>query len=150
MSNAEQNLQRVEQAMGTMRRAMAGARERFSEGLQLTRTQLEILLMLESPQTTGDLAQRLFLTQSAVTQTIDTLVRRDLVERQPDADDRRVTRLALSAAGKELTSHISSLRRKYMQEMVARLSESEIEAMISINEKLTQLFDEAKTKPKEN
>jgi hypothetical protein len=34
--------------------------------------------------------------------------------------------------------------------MVARLSESEIEAMISINEKLTQLFDEAKTKPKEN
>jgi MarR family transcriptional regulator, organic hydroperoxide resistance regulator len=151
MNIAEQNLERVEQAMDAMRRAMAGARERFSEGLQLTRTQLEILLMLvESPQTTSDLAPRLFLTQSAVTQTIDTLVRRGLVERYPDADDRRIVRLKLSASGEELTAHIRSLRRTYMQNLVTRLTATEIEALISINEKLTVLFDESKSKSKEN
>jgi len=151
MSNVEQNLQRVEKAMDAMRRAMAGARERMSEGLQLTRTQLEILLMLvENPQTTSSLADRLFLTQSAVTQTIDTLVRRDLIERHPDETDRRIVKLQLSAAGHELTNRLRALRRGHMQALVAKLSSAEVDVLVSVTEKLTEQFEDTKIVPKED
>ncbi len=145
MDTAEQKLARMEKAMDAMRRAMAGARERLGEGLQLTRTQLEILLILvENPQTTSELAKRLFLTQSAVTQTIDTLVRRDLVERHASEHDRRIIKLQLSPSGRELTGRICALRRKHMESLIAALTPEEAEVLITITQKLTALLEQTK------
>jgi len=142
MDTSNQNLQRVEEAMDAMRRAMVAARERLGEGLQLTRTQMEILLILvHEPQTTGELARRLFITQSAVTQTIDTLVRRDLIERHPDVRDRRITRLEIGASGRELTDNLSNLRHKHMASLLSQLTENEIEVLISVTEKMTAQFE---------
>lgn len=122
---------------------MVKARERLGDGLQLTRTQLEILFMLvENPQTTRDLARRLFLTQSAVTQTIDTLVRRNLIERHHDEQDRRIVRLHLSPSGRGLTERLGSMRRQHIEALLAKLTEGEVEVLISITEKLTQLINE--------
>jgi len=150
MNDAGQNLLKVEAAMDAMRLAMVGARERLGEGLQLTRTQLEILMMLDAkPQATGELARRLFLTQSAVTQTIDTLFRRDLIERRPDEHDRRITQLSLSPAGRKITSHLRSLRHGYMESLVSRLTEAEIEVLISVTKKLTAQLEKTKSLPKE-
>jgi DNA-binding MarR family transcriptional regulator len=150
MNKTEQNVARIEKAMDTMRRAMVGARERLGEGLQLTRTQLEILLILiENPQTTSDLAKRLFLTQSAITQTIDTLVRRDLVERHPSEHDRRIIELHLSPSGQELTSRVCGLRRQHMESLIATLTSEEIEVLITVTEKLTTLFEETKPQAKQ-
>ncbi|GEM_PF-2022429 len=150
MSNSSHNLANVEAALDAMRRAMVGARERLGEGLQLTRTQVEILTMLiEKPQTTGELARRLFLTQSAVTQTVDTLVRRSLIDRHPDDHDRRVIQLRLSPTGLNITNHLRSLRRKHMQALVDRLTQNEVEVLISVTEKLTAQLNETKTTPTE-
>ena len=144
ITNFEQNLERVEQSLDSLRRALAGARERFGEGLQLTRTQIEILIMLaEKPRTTGDMAGQLFLTQSAVTQTIDTLVRRGLVVRVPFAEDRRVVRLQLTSAGRKLTGDICALRRRHMERLLNQLSGPEVEALLSIAQKMTGLFNES-------
>jgi DNA-binding MarR family transcriptional regulator len=149
MINSDHNLLKVEAAMNALRLAMVGARERMGEGLQITRTQLEILMLLSAePQTTGELAQRLFLTQSAVTQTLDTLVRRNLVERLADENDRRITRLQLSPSGRNITSHHRSLRHEFMQAFVSQLTEPEIENFISVTSKLTQQLKETKL-PKE-
>ena len=128
--------------MDSLRRALAGARERFGEGLQLTRTQIEILIMLsEKPRTTGELAGQLFLTQSAITQTIDTLVRRGLVVRVPFAEDRRVVRLQLTASGREVTGDVCALRRRHMERLLGQLTPIEVETMISITHKLTEMFN---------
>ena len=114
MKDSDDNLAKVEAAMAALKLAMTGAKERFSEGLQLTRTQLEILMMLSAePLTTGQLAKRLYLTQSAVTQTVDTLVRRDLIQRRTDPHDRRITRLSLSPPGQDITRHILTMRRDF-------------------------------------
>jgi DNA-binding MarR family transcriptional regulator len=143
MNTSETNLQAVEKAMDAMRRSMVRARERMGEGLQLTKTQLEILFMLaESPQTTRDLAKRLFVTQSAVTQTIDTLVRRDLIVRRHGEDDRRVVSLHLSQAGQKLTDHLCGMRNRHMKALVGSLSKEELKALISITEKVTKLVEE--------
>ena len=145
MDNLDHNLERVETAIDEMRRALAAARQRFSEGLQLTRTQIEIIFMLaDGPKSTSELAKVLVLTQSAVTQTVDTLVRQDLVERRPDGSDRRVTTLHLSEEGRRLTERLRGLRRRKMEALLQKLTPDEVEAMISITQKLTAVFNESK------
>ena len=143
MNNSDTNLQQVEAAMDAMRLAMSGAKERLGEGLQLTRTQVGIIKILAvAPQTTGELSRQLFLTGSAVTQTVDTLVRRGLVERRADEHDRRLVHLALTPDGLAVTSRLHDLRQTYLKGFVGRLSTAEIDAFISITAKLTaQLHD---------
>jgi DNA-binding MarR family transcriptional regulator len=123
---------------------MRSAREHLGDGLQLTRTQLEILMMLSQKpaQTTGELAGRLFLTQSAVTQTVDTLHRRGLLERRPDEHDRRVIRLELSPAGHEIADRVYAMKRENIRSLVSRLTDSETAVMITAIEKFTALLEE--------
>jgi DNA-binding MarR family transcriptional regulator len=143
MNTTATNLARAEASMDSMRRALANARDRLREGLQLSRTQSEILFMLmEGPTTTRDIAVRLFLTQGAVTQTIDTLVRRGLVGRHAVEHDRRVVRLELTAEGHDLTTHLREMKRRYMDTLLSSLSEQEIEALIVICERLTEMFNQ--------
>jgi DNA-binding MarR family transcriptional regulator len=134
---------RVEEAIDAMRRAMARARDRFTEGLGLTRTQVDILaLLIDRPHTTSKLAEQLYLTQGAVTQTLDSLVRRDLVMRRPSQTDRRVCLLEISPSGRKLTDNLMCMRRERMQEFLDALTDDEVEALISINKKLTYLLNE--------
>lgn len=145
MNQTVEKISQLEEAMDAMRRAMAGARERFIEGVQLTRTQLEIVMILtERSQTTRQLSTRLFITQSAVTQTIDTLVRRGLVERHPDAQDRRSVTLSLSEEGRGFTRRIRQLKRHHIKALLETLSASEVDVLIKVTKKLAELYDQAK------
>jgi DNA-binding MarR family transcriptional regulator len=136
-------LPRLEAAMDAMRRAVMNARDRLSSGLQVSRTQLEILLILahQPGQTVGELARRLFLTQSAVTQTLDTLVRRALVERRPDEHDRRIIRLEVSAAGHAIINQVQQLRRRHLEGLMAQLSPTETEVLIAATQKLAAYIE---------
>jgi DNA-binding MarR family transcriptional regulator len=145
----KQDFPQLEQAMDAMRKAVKDASERLGEGLQLSRTQLEILLMFgEEPKTTGEIAKRLSLTQGAITQTVDTLVRRSLVERYPDELDRRVVRLRLSSAGEKITGNLRDLRQAKLHSLYSRLTPAEAQALIAIAGKMTEVIDETALKTK--
>lgn len=58
-------------------------------GLGITDMKALSSLVQEGPMTAGQLAKRLSLTTGAVTSVIDRLQRQNLVERVPDANDRR-------------------------------------------------------------
>jgi len=58
-------------------------------GLGITDMKTISVLLQEGPMTAGQIAQRLSLTTGAVTNVIDRLQRRNIVERVPDAKDRR-------------------------------------------------------------
>lgn len=57
---------------------------------------------LREPLSMGELAERLFCDASNVTGIVDRLEEKGLVERQPDAGDRRVKRLVLTPEGRKL------------------------------------------------
>ena len=67
------------------------------------------------------------------------------MERRPDESDRRIVRLDLSGAGRELTARLAQLRLRYLQELVERLTVDELNALISATEKLTELFKDPTT-----
>jgi DNA-binding MarR family transcriptional regulator len=87
------------------------------------------------------------LTQSAVTQTVDTLVRRNLVERHPGDTDRRIIRLTLTQEGIKLTTHIEQLRENYLNSLMQVLSPEEVETLITITRKLTNLVEQTNVTP---
>lgn len=136
--------QRLEAAMALLKRAHLAAREDLSQGFQLSRTQFEILLMFgEQPiWTVGELASQLALTPSAITQTVETLVRRSLVDRRADEHDRRIIRLHLGEAGHELTAHLRSLRHTRMQAVADLLTEAEANAFIVAAEKFVMILEQ--------
>jgi len=144
------NYASIEEAISTLRRAMIGAKDRLGEGLQLTRTQLEILLMLsQEEQTTSDLARRLFLTRGAVTQTVNTLVRRHFIRREAAAHDRRIILLQLTTEGRQLTSRVQALRHQFIERLADQLTPNETETLLTIARKLTLIFEDQHT-PKTN
>ena len=58
-------------------------------------------------------------------------MRQDLVERQPDADDRRVVRNGLTTQGTEVVTQMSAAGREYTRNILTTMSDAE----------LTQLHD---------
>ena len=73
-----------------------------SAEFDLSPQQAKAFVELGQPLSMGELADRLFCDASNVTGIVDRLESRGLVERQADPDDRRVRRLVLTDAGREL------------------------------------------------
>jgi DNA-binding MarR family transcriptional regulator len=70
--------------------------------LGVTPSLLGALRFLEQPQTMGRMAELLRCDPSNVTGIVDALEDRDLAQRKPSADDRRVKVVELTTAGKRL------------------------------------------------
>ena len=73
-----------------------------SAEFDLSPQQAKAFRELRQPLSMGELADRLLCDASNVTGIVDRLEARGLVERQADPDDRRVKRLVLTDAGREL------------------------------------------------
>lgn len=146
MNQHNQNLTKLSEAMTAFRRSMMASKENWAGQLDLSHSQVHALMLLSDNhrQTTGDVAVSLCVTPSAATQTLDTLVRRGLVERQADETDRRVIRHVLSPVGKDITDSIHRKRQHYMNELVRRLTPEQLEAAIIAMNVITQLVDEYK------
>ncbi|MHA4818229.1 MarR family winged helix-turn-helix transcriptional regulator [Streptomyces aculeolatus] len=75
-----------------------------SRPLGLTPQQAQLLCFAQQLQPSfGELAILLHCDKTNITGLVDRLQRRDLVTRHPDPDDRRVTRVKLTAQGEALT-----------------------------------------------
>ncbi len=96
----------------------------------LTMTQYRLLRRLDrGPRRTCDLAAALDVTPTTVSATIDTLVRRGLVERLPRGDDRRTVPLAITVPGREALAAGRARQAAALRELGAGLSPHERRAL---------------------
>jgi DNA-binding MarR family transcriptional regulator len=94
-------------------------------GLSPARVQL-ITAVGEAPGIRmGILAQQLGVTNRAITGLVDALQAEGLLERQPDPDDRRAFRLALTAIGTEQLARINQLHDAVSADAFADLTTHE-------------------------
>ncbi len=95
---------------------------------ELTFSQLRALCVLEHVDqelALTELAPRLGLSPAATGRALDALADRGLVDRRPDAGDRRVKRLALTKSGHELARTVMSARREALLRFAQSLDDHE-------------------------
>lgn len=74
---------------------------------------------VDGPIRPGVLAERLRVTPRSVTEVVDALIHRDLVDRQVDPRDRRAMVLTLTPAGHELAEQVRACRTAHTERVFA-------------------------------
>lgn len=94
--------------------------------------------------TMKDCSERLMVSQSTVTQLADKLVKRGLIERHSDSQDRRVIRLRMSDYGIDLMEVVDAPRLKTIALVWERLSSTEQEQVLQAFQRVTTIAEQVR------
>jgi DNA-binding MarR family transcriptional regulator len=84
------------------------------------------ILDRHGPLTLGELAKREHVTKPSVTAIVDKLVRLGLIERTADHQDRRVTHVSLTAAGRRRVSVRRTRRTAWLAARMNELTDDDV------------------------
>lgn len=119
---------------------------RFSgQGLPLSAQDFGILfrLLKQGPMTQVEIAALMMRDKTTITRRIDGLVKKQLVERSPDSDDRRYFRIGLTATGDRALEAMIPLVRDFQQEVLGDIPDEEkaitIRTLKKISDRLISL-----------
>jgi DNA-binding MarR family transcriptional regulator len=109
---------------------------------ELSRTEVGALLtLLDGPRRITELAATEALAQPTVTQLVDKLQRRGLVERQRSGDDGRVVLVVISEQGREQLEALRARTREVMRETLKELSDQQLAELVAAAETLGRLVE---------
>jgi len=128
--------------------AMA-ARSLADAGEDVTLTQYRSLVVLASrgPQGVASLAEAVAVTPPTASRLVDRLIRKGLVTRRTDRQDRRQVRIVLTEAGRALVNLVTERRR---QEIAALLTSIPLDVQQSMATGLRQLAEAAGEVPEQD
>ncbi|HAJ36547.1 MAG TPA: MarR family transcriptional regulator [Chloroflexi bacterium] len=108
------------------------------EPLGLYRGQPPVIIALHNTpgMTQGELATQLHVTPATMTRLLQRLERAGFVTRQSDADDQRISRFALTAAGEAIRMTMMATLRQLEAETFAGLTPAELAIMRQLLERL--------------
>jgi DNA-binding MarR family transcriptional regulator len=84
--------------------------------------------LVEGPVTIGELAERLGITQQAVSKTVAELTAAGYVHREPDAADGRVRRVALTGRGHAAVHDAREVRTELVDELTEKIGADRVES----------------------
>ncbi|MDT0317383.1 MarR family winged helix-turn-helix transcriptional regulator [Streptomyces millisiae] len=93
-------------AVAALHREVSLLYTEIARDLELTSQQTQLLCALSRRPSFGELAATLGCDKTNVTGMVDRLEKRGLLAREPDARDRRISRVVLTHAGDELRQRI--------------------------------------------
>ena len=93
--------------------------------------------------TVSELAERLRVNPSTVTDFTDRLARQRLVDRRRDPEDGRVVHVYLTEEGRRVLQGIDVASRAYMYEIFRRLGPERLRALIDLLEELAEAAAQA-------
>ncbi len=104
----------------------------YLEQLGITSAQAYALLALpeEASLTMNNLSETMGLANSTMTRTVDQLVIKKLVEREPDPDDRRVVRIRLTANGRETQRSVKSAFQDFFEQALREIPSEDRETVL--------------------
>jgi DNA-binding MarR family transcriptional regulator len=131
------------EALAALRTASHGMRtmmDRWLERHDLSEGRLGVLWLLRFSEsmTLGDLAESLHVSPRNITGLVDHLELDKLVERIPDPEDRRATRVRLSPAAKQKLSEIKEEMANHRTGVVAGFTPEELKQLRHLLLKLIQ------------
>jgi DNA-binding MarR family transcriptional regulator len=118
--------------------------------LDVTMSQTKLLQKLEHADgelTLKQAAEMLLLSLPAVSRAVDDLVRRGMVERHEDVEDRRMKRIRLTETGRALIGKLNGARLQGLEEFTTTLQADERDALVGALEQLLKRPDVAVCRP---
>jgi len=109
-------------------------------------TQMQTLGMLDDCVNEGsvkELSERLGLSLPATSRTVDGLLRRGLLSRHEDTEDRRIKRVRLTDDGREMVHRIVTARLQGLESYAATLSDEQRATLMSALAELPHKKDPA-------
>ena len=107
-------------------------------GLTMAQVRMLILLRDRDGQMLSELAGQIRVAPATMTKLSDRLVQQQLIERRDDPTDRRVIRVALTAAGRSALSEAAVPSHAYFNRMFAAMGPEDVEALASSLEQLVE------------
>ncbi|MHB1087356.1 MAG: MarR family winged helix-turn-helix transcriptional regulator [Acidimicrobiales bacterium] len=103
-------------------------------GDEVTLTQYRTLVVLASrgPQRLSDLAEAVGVTSATATRMCDRLIRKKLIHRRTEREDRRNVRITLSSKGHALVDGVTRNRRDRISKIIETISANDQETLINI------------------
>ncbi len=110
----------------------------YAGPFELSVTQWRVMAALGrfAPLTASDVGQRIVMDKVAVSRAVASLMKRGLVERATDLDDRRRASLRLTEKGRTVHAQIVPLALKYEADLYQALSAEERRALNSLYDRL--------------
>lgn len=95
-------------------------------------------LVKRGPMTMNELADQMEISPSSATQLVDRLVEHNLVEREHDTNDRRILRVAISAAASEVVTAFEKESRRKVTALLSRLNDDDLQTLVSLVEQIVE------------
>jgi DNA-binding MarR family transcriptional regulator len=118
--------------------------------LEVTMSQIKLMQKLEHAQgelTLKQAAELVPLSLPAASRTVDDLVRRGMVERHEDAEDRRMKRVSLTEKGRAIIRQLNEARLSGLEQFATTLKDDERQALVGALAKLLRRPDVAVCRP---
>ena len=124
-------------------RVRAGLREAFD----ITLPRFDVLAQLDrAPDglTMSELSSHLMVSNGNITGLVDRLVGEGLISRLPAPDDRRRSRVKLTAAGKRVFDAMTPVHERWVDDLLAGLSRGEMADLLALLAKLKRSITDSK------
>jgi len=137
-SNSSDTVSRLERVLHRLNRALVFRHQPPPALAELPLSQLRCAVMIreQEGQKMLDLAHHLGVTLPALSQIVDKLVRREMVERRADPDDRRIVRLYLTDSALRVMREGDKARRERIERAVSLLSQNDTDLAIDSMERV--------------
>lgn len=108
-----------------------------AEEVTLTQYRTLVVLAGRGPQRLSTLAQAVGVTPATATRMCDRLVRKKLISRRVERDDRRNVRISLSESGRALVQLVTSNRRREIEQIVRGITDEDRDVFIKVLDRFT-------------
>ncbi|MBD8005953.1 MarR family winged helix-turn-helix transcriptional regulator [Bacillus norwichensis] len=110
--------------------------EQLLQELSLEQFTLIRMVYINGPIRASELADQLFVHRSAITVRVDKLVKKGLLERERDEEDRRNVYLRLSEKGVKSYQVLESKINEFIEAIIRDISKDEMENFVRVFEKI--------------
>jgi len=150
--NRDELIEAIFTNMQKMHRSGANKMQALMKETSLSPSQMELILTVKhhQPVSAKEIALAMNITPGAVAHLLEQLEAGGLLDRSPDAKDKRIINISLSGKGKKKLQELWEKREAKMRKMVESFEAEELAVMLKLQEKMiTHLENEIANQTKE-
>ncbi len=120
-------------------RLYEGMLKKISGRYQLTPIEANIISFLQNnpgKDTAADIVELRMLSKGAVSQAVESLIQKSLLQRRQDTVDRRKIHLSILPAARPITEEIDALRLEFREIVFSGFTEEERELFFALNDRI--------------